>query len=44
MHPNINGWQLRTLRRIMRCRTSALGGHVDACSSCGSIRVSYNQL
>ncbi len=42
LHPNINGWQLRTLGALMRCRTSALGGHVDACSSCGSIRVSYN--
>lgn len=27
---------------IIACRTSALGGHVDACDSCGHERVSYN--
>lgn len=26
----------------MRCRTADLGGHVDSCTSCGTIRVSYN--
>ncbi|MGV3502549.1 MAG: IS91 family transposase [Adhaeribacter sp.] len=38
----INGWQLRTLAAIMRCRTAAMGGHVDACRDCGSVRISYN--
>lgn len=38
----INSWQLRTLSAIKNCRTSALGGHVDACTSCGVVRVSYN--
>ncbi|PVY35593.1 IS91 family transposase [Pontibacter virosus] len=38
----INSWQLRTLGAIMRCRTQAMGGHVDACSDCGQVRVSYN--
>lgn len=38
----INGWQLRTLGAIKRCRTAALGGHIDACTSCGNIRISYN--
>jgi hypothetical protein len=33
---------LRTLRAIMECRTSALGGHVDACTDCGTVRMSYN--
>lgn len=33
---------LRTLRAIEQCRTAALGGHVDACTSCGQVRVSYN--
>lgn len=33
---------LRTLRAIEQCRTKALGGHVDACTSCGAVRVSYN--
>ena len=38
----INSWQLRTLAAIMRCRTPAMGGHVDACTGCGTVRVSYN--
>lgn len=33
---------LKTLRAIQQCRTSALGGHVDACSSCGTLHISYN--
>jgi hypothetical protein len=41
-HPLINSWQLRTLAAIMRCRTQQMGGHVDACSDCGQVRVSYN--
>ena len=27
---------------VESCRTAALGGHVDACDDCGSLRVSYN--
>lgn len=30
------------MRAIEVCRTSALGGHVDVCDECGSIRISYN--
>ncbi|TXK18371.1 transposase, partial [Pontibacter qinzhouensis] len=41
-HAGINSWQLRTLGAIMRCRTAAMGGHVDACPDCGSLRISYN--
>lgn len=41
-HPQINGWQLRTLSALKRCRTADLGGHVDACTDCGTVRVSYN--
>lgn len=41
-HPEINRWQLRTLGAIKRCRTAELGGHVDACTQCGTIRISYN--
>jgi len=40
--PGINGWQLRTLGALLRCRTAALGGHTDACTECGVIRISYN--
>ena len=41
-HPQINRWQLRTLSALRRCRTADLGGHVDACSECGTVRISYN--
>lgn len=34
--------QQKTLRAITQCRTAALGGHVDACSDCDHIRISYN--
>ena len=27
---------------IELCRTAALGGHVEGCRSCGTIRVAYN--
>lgn len=27
---------------IMRCRTAALGGHVDQCDECAVLRISYN--
>jgi len=36
-------WQhLRALRAIERCRTAALGGHLDQCSRCGQQTISYN--
>ena len=38
----LNTWQLRTLSAIRRCRTSSLGGHIDACDACGNISISYN--
>lgn len=34
--------QEKTLRALTLCRTSALGGHVDACDACGNISISYN--
>jgi Putative transposase/Transposase zinc-binding domain len=37
-----NSWQLRTLDAIRRCRTASMGGHVDQCTSCGHVRISYN--
>src|SRR5580692_8419260 len=33
---------LKVWNAILRCRTAALGGHVDACSQCGHEAVSYN--
>jgi len=37
-----NGYEQRILHAIQICRTSALGGHVDACEACGHVRISYN--
>jgi Putative transposase/Transposase zinc-binding domain len=34
--------QLKVLRAIERCRTAALGGHLDRCSRCGHRAISYN--
>lgn len=34
--------QRLVMRDILQCRTAALGGHVDACDSCGGLRISYN--
>ncbi len=34
--------QRNVLAKLSECRTSPLGGHVDACDGCGTIRISYN--
>lgn len=34
--------QLRVMNDLPRCRTAALGGHVDACNACGEVQISYN--
>ena len=35
--------QLKAFRAIQRCRTAALGGHIDACPRCGyQAAISYN--
>jgi hypothetical protein len=34
--------QRKAFRAIQRCRTAALGGHVDVCSECGRQEISYN--
>jgi hypothetical protein len=36
--------QLKVMSAIERCRTAALGGHVERCEneSCGYTRISYN--
>jgi len=33
---------VKVLRAIARCRTAALGGHLDECSRCGHRAISYN--
>lgn len=34
--------RLRVLRDLMRCRTAALGGHMDVCDHCGHSQPAYN--
>jgi hypothetical protein len=34
--------QARVLHAIVQCRTAALGGHVEACETCGTERICYN--
>jgi hypothetical protein len=33
---------LKVMSSLEKCRTSALGGHVDVCDACGVVRNSYN--
>ena len=41
-HPWLNVQQRSVLRAIARCRTAALGGHVDRCDACGHRAISSN--
>ena len=41
-HAGINSWQVRVLGALKNCRTADMGGHVDACTDCGILRISYN--
>ena len=41
-HPWLSVQQRTVLRALHRCRTAALGGHVDQCGSCGHRGLSYN--
>ena len=39
---HLTGTQKKALRDLGRCRTAALGGHVDECLDCGHFRIAYN--
>jgi hypothetical protein len=39
---SLSGQQQRVLAAIERCRTAALGGHVEQCDPCSQLRISYN--
>jgi hypothetical protein len=39
-HP-VSARQATVMRRLIQCRTAALGGHVDTCHQCGFVRISY---
>jgi hypothetical protein len=40
-HPPLT-YHLKVLNAIEHCRTAYMGGHVDKCTSCSHIRISYN--
>src|SRR5215469_6647702 len=39
---NFDYQQLKAFRAIQKCRTAALGGHLDSCPQCGRQAISYN--
>jgi hypothetical protein len=39
---HLTGTQTKALRDLERCRTAALGGHVEQCLDCGHERIAYN--
>jgi len=39
---NLKPLQIKVLHKISQCRTASMGGHEEACDSCGTIRYSYN--
>lgn len=43
-HYCANSWQARTLHALRKCRTAALGGHIDRCDNpaCHKLHLSYN--
>lgn len=43
-HNAYNAWQVRTLHALRKCRTAALGGHIDQCNdpSRHRLHLSYN--
>jgi len=42
-HSGFSYQQLKAFRAILRCRTAALGGHIDVCHGCGyETGISYN--
>jgi hypothetical protein len=38
----VSARQQSVLRHLVDCRTAALGGHVDRCTNCERVRISYN--
>ena len=39
---SVSARQRTVLRHLVDCRTATLGGHVDRCTNCNRIRISYN--
>jgi hypothetical protein len=40
--PRLSDEQRKAVRDLARCRTAALGGHVERCLDCGQERIAYN--
>ena len=40
--PAFTAWHRNTLSAIRRCRTPAMGGHIDQCDCCHKLHISYN--
>lgn len=38
----LTSWHSRALHAIRKCRTPALGGHIDQCNCCSKLHISYN--
>ena len=38
----VSSREAAVLRHLVTCRTAALGGHVDRCTRCDRVRISYN--
>lgn len=41
-HGRVSAAERRVLRDLARCRTAAMGGHVESCLGCGNEAISYN--
>lgn len=39
---SLTSWHYRTLQAVRRCRTAAMGGHIDKCTCCKKLHISYN--
>src|ERR671918_116823 len=39
---HVSRGQVQVMSAIERCRTAALGGHVERCTDCGHIQIAYN--
>lgn len=39
---SLTSWHYRALQAIRRCRTPAMGGHIDKCDCCQKLHISYN--
>ena len=39
---SLTSWHYRALQAIRRCRTKAMGGHIDKCDCCHGLHISYN--